>query len=96
MLTEEGIDGSRQWKRDRALVFGYERPDAWDALDKIACPTLLVRGSDSTLLTRDVAIRMQKRVPDCRLEELPNSGHWCYDENPEAFDKALLGFLGKP
>ena len=95
VLTKERADGSREWKRDRALVFGYERPDAWDALDKIACPTLLVRGSDSTILTRDVAIRMQKRIPDCRFEEFPDSGHWCYDENPEAFDKALLGFLGK-
>ena len=94
-LTKQAADGSREWKRDRALVLGYERPDAWDALDKITCPTLLVRGSDSTLLTRDVATRMQKRIPDCRLEEVPNGGHWCYDENPEAFERGLLNFLSK-
>lgn len=95
VLTTERADGSREWKRDRALVFGYERPDAWEALDKITCPTLLVRGAESTLLTKEVAVRMQKRIQNCRLEELPNSGHWCYDENPRAFDQALLDFLGK-
>ena len=83
------------WKRDRALVLGYERPDAWKALDTINCPTLLVRGADSTLLTHDVALRMRARISNCQLVELTNAGHWCYDENLKEFENALLEFLGK-
>lgn len=41
VLTREEPGGSRVWKRDRALILNYERPDAWEALDKIGCPTLL-------------------------------------------------------
>ena len=95
MLTREAPGGTRVWKRDRALVLGYERPDAWEALDRIGCPTLLVRGADSTLLTHNVAVRMRERIPTCQLVELSNAGHWCYDENPAEFEKAVLGFLGK-
>ncbi len=93
VLTREESGGARVWKRDRALVLGYERPDAWEALGKIGCPTLLVRGADSPLLTHNVAERMQERIPNCELVELPNAGHWCYDENPADFQQAVLEFL---
>ena len=95
VLTRKNPGGSRVWKRDRALILGYERPDAWEALGSIGCPTLLVRGTDSTLLTHDVAVRMRERIPSCELVELANAGHWCYDENPAEFERAVLGFLGK-
>ena len=95
VLTRKAPGGTRVWKRDRALVMGYERPDAWEALNRIGCPTLLMRGADSPLLTHDVAVRMRERIPTCQLVELPNAGHWCYDENPQEFEKAVLGFLGK-
>ncbi len=95
VLTREDPGGTRAWKRDRALVLGYERPDAWEVLDKIGCPTLLVRGANSPLLIHDVAVRMRVRIPNCQLAELGDAGHWCYDENPADFEKAVLGFLGK-
>lgn len=93
VLTKNGPSGTLEWKRDRALVMGYERPDAWDALDKIVCPTLLVRGVSSPILTHEVAVRMEKRIPNCRLVELPNAGHWCYDENPAEFERTVRAFL---
>ncbi len=93
-MTRETPEGKRVWKRDRALVMGYERPDAWAYLDGIACPTLLVRGAQSTLLIHDVAERMQRRIPNCQFVEVPGGAHWCYDENPGGFLSALRGFLG--
>lgn len=47
----------------------------WAAYDAVACPTLLIRGADSDLLTRDVALAMTGRGPRPELIELPGIGH---------------------
>lgn len=94
-LTREAGEGKRAWKRDRALVLNYQRPDAWEGLRRIQCPTLIVRGAQSPLLTHPVAQRMQESIPNARLVELAGVGHWCYDEDPHGFLRAVLRFLGK-
>jgi pimeloyl-ACP methyl ester carboxylesterase len=43
--------------------------------DEIACPTLLIRGADSDLLPRDVALQMTRRGPRPRLVEFAGVGH---------------------
>lgn len=45
------------------------------AYDAIACPTLLVRGAESDLLTADVALAMTQRGPRARLVEFSGVGH---------------------
>jgi len=47
----------------------------WKAYDAIRCPTLLLRGADSDLLTRDTALAMTQRGPRARLHEFANVGH---------------------
>ncbi len=47
----------------------------WAAYDAIKCPTLLVRGAESDLLTRDVAEEMTRRGPKARLIEIDGVGH---------------------
>jgi pimeloyl-ACP methyl ester carboxylesterase len=47
----------------------------WAAYDAIACPTLLIRGADSDLLTAAVAQTMTQRGPRPELVELPGVGH---------------------
>ena len=53
--------------RDQAML--------WAAYDAIRCPTLLVRGADSDLLSRDTAQLMTERGPKATLVEIPNVGH---------------------
>ncbi|HYD96116.1 MAG TPA: alpha/beta hydrolase [Noviherbaspirillum sp.] len=48
---------------------------SWMAYDAIACPTLLVRGAESDLLTPEVAKAMTERGPKARLVEIPGVGH---------------------
>jgi pimeloyl-ACP methyl ester carboxylesterase len=48
--------------------------DRWDALQAIACPTLVVRGTRSNVLSDDAAQRMVRTLPDGRLLEL-EAGH---------------------
>jgi pimeloyl-ACP methyl ester carboxylesterase len=92
-MTRRLPDGRLAWKRDRNVVTLYHRPDAWAYLPRITVPTLLVRGAESTLLTAPVAERMRRAIPRCTLVELPGGGHWCYDEQPEAFQRAVAAFL---
>jgi pimeloyl-ACP methyl ester carboxylesterase len=50
-------------------------PDLWPLWDAIACPTLVLRGAESDLLSPDVAGNMAKRGPRPRVIEFPGVGH---------------------
>jgi pimeloyl-ACP methyl ester carboxylesterase len=47
----------------------------WAAYDAIRCPTLLVRGEHSDLLSRETAQAMLQRGPHPTLVEIPDTGH---------------------
>ncbi len=76
----------------------YRRPrpnpeEGWALMPKITCPTLLVRGAESDILSRETAERMAREIPDCRLVEVPDSGHSVPLDNPQGFLAAVRGFL---
>src|SRR5262249_3391108 len=65
-----------------------QRPDpdaSWALLPKIACPTLLVRGAESDILSRETADRMVRTIPNCRLVEVEGSGHSVPLDRPNGF-----------
>ena len=47
----------------------------WNPYDAITCPTLLLRGAESDLLPREVALEMTRRGPRPQLVEFPDVGH---------------------
>ena len=47
----------------------------WRSYDAITCPTLLLRGAESDLLTHDTALAMTERGPKARLVEFAGIGH---------------------
>ena len=47
----------------------------WAAYDAIRCPTLLLRGVDSDILSRDTAAAMTGRGPKASLHEFAGVGH---------------------
>jgi pimeloyl-ACP methyl ester carboxylesterase len=47
----------------------------WAAYDAIKCPTLLVRGAESDLLSHETAQAMTQRGPTAQLVELQGVGH---------------------
>ena len=95
-------DGSWTWRYDVGLRNGTytiraapeEAPATWASLRNITCPTLLVRGVDSDILSPELAQRMLESIPDCRLVEVPDSGHAVPLDNPSGFLKAVQPFLG--
>ena len=47
----------------------------WAGYDKVRCPTLLIRGAESDLLSEATAQAMTERGPKARLVTLPGVGH---------------------
>jgi pimeloyl-ACP methyl ester carboxylesterase len=66
-----------------ALPFRHVTPEVaaageallWQAYDRITCPTLLMRGADSDLLTPATAQAMTQRGPRATLREFAAVGH---------------------
>jgi pimeloyl-ACP methyl ester carboxylesterase len=50
-------------------------PDLWPLWDAIRCPTLVLRGAESDLLSPATAQAMTTRGPKARLVEFPGIGH---------------------
>jgi pimeloyl-ACP methyl ester carboxylesterase len=66
----------------------------WAAYDAIRCPTLLVRGSDSDLLSGETAEEMTRRGPKPQLVEFAGVGHaptFMHDYQIAAARAFLLG-----
>lgn len=47
----------------------------WNAYDKLRHPTLVLRGAESDLLSRETAHAMTQRGPRARVHEFPGVGH---------------------
>jgi proline iminopeptidase len=62
-------------------------------LRKIEAPTLVVVGDDDFICGPVCADAIVREVPDARLVTIPESGHFVYVEQPEAFRTALIDFL---
>ena len=50
-------------------------PDLWGVWDAIRCPTLILRGAESDLLSAATADAMGKRGPQPKVVEFPDVGH---------------------
>lgn len=91
-------DGRLTWKYDKVLRTQAREdrrdvPDLWSDLARIACPTLIVRGVESDVLSPPIAKRMLETLPDGRLVEIPDAGHTVPGDQPEAFLAAVRAFL---
>jgi len=51
-------------------------------LSDVRCPTLVIRGCDSTLLTREGATSLVEKLPSGRLLEISGAGHNVHLERP--------------
>jgi pimeloyl-ACP methyl ester carboxylesterase len=65
----------------------------WQRFDAITCPTLLLRGAESDLLSRDTALAMTQRGPKAQLREFSGVGHapmLVVDDQVDAVRRFLL------
>lgn len=68
------------------------RPDVEDRLGEIRVPTLVIVGERDALLPAGRV--MQERISGCRFVLIKDSPHGTANWRPDAFNKAVLDFLG--
>jgi len=94
-------DGGFTWKYDRgirdAIRSGQWRDpiDLWSAWGMIACPTLIIRGADSDVLSAGTAQRMTDMCAAAQLVEVAEAGHTVPGDQPERFLALVSDFLGR-
>ncbi|MET9067156.1 alpha/beta fold hydrolase [Streptosporangium sandarakinum] len=71
------------------------RPDSFDTLRGLKVPALVLVGEEDGLTPRDDAEAMVEAVPDGRLAVIEKAGHLSAVEQPEAFNRALAGFIAE-
>jgi pimeloyl-ACP methyl ester carboxylesterase len=101
-------DGRFERKADPAFMAGRpgqgeaeaearERDTAkrlWDALARIPCPTLVVRGAASDILSPEIADRMVDDVlVKGQLAVVPRAAHSVMTDNPAGFVEAVSAFV---
>ncbi|MBM3222539.1 MAG: alpha/beta hydrolase [Candidatus Tectomicrobia bacterium] len=93
-----GADGQWRWRWDIALLEWRRlhqslRQDLYASLKRIQCPTLLIRGQHSPLLTPEVAEKMIQALPDGRLVEVARAAHTVNADNAAEFNAVTAAFL---
>jgi len=84
-LTETSViqrpDGRWAFRYDPRIAepfkaaFTGQEIDLWPLYERIACPTLVIRGAETDLLARDTWQRMGACGPRAKLAEIPGVGH---------------------
>jgi len=84
-LTETWVrrseDGSWRPHYDTRIAEAYRATmpekdlEIWPIYDAVRCPTLLIRGEQSDVVSRQTAAEMARRGPKAKVVELPGVGH---------------------
>ncbi|MDE2787798.1 MAG: alpha/beta hydrolase [Chloroflexota bacterium] len=97
--TRQLPDGKLGWKFDPAIreqrINGTAAPatDLWPALENITCPTLVVRGTETDLLTQETADRMVDTLAQGSMVNIERAGHMVFEDNPSDFIDAVKSWL---
>ena len=97
-VLREDAAGCWRWKMDPAYIRQRVehgppvRPDLWPVLRALPCPTLVVRGMESDVLSEAQAGRMADMLPKGALLSLPKAAHAPTLVEPEALP-AVTRFL---
>ena len=88
-------DGKWTWKYDKALRTPgrnerqWTSEQLWDAVVKITCPTLVIRGGNSDIFADATMAKMKEVIPNCSTVTVPDAGHLVAGDNPADFLTAV-------
>ncbi len=91
--------GKWTWKYDKALRSSERSFQAsallnlWDDVHAIRCPTLIIKGGESDILSAESAVKLQAAIPGSRLAVVPGAGHSVMGDNPASFVASAREFL---
>ena len=66
----------------------------WEYLKQVICPTLLLHGMESDILSRETAQRVTHTLVFGSVVDIERAGHGVPGDNPDAFEVAVRRFLG--
>jgi 3-oxoadipate enol-lactonase len=69
--------------------------DATDRLSEVQCPALIIAGEDDPGTPVAMAQQIYAALPSSELATLRPASHLCNLEQPDEFNRVLLGFLNK-
>ena len=78
---------------DAQVLRQFAALDSRFELERIECPTLFLRGSESPVMDRANGIAMLHRVAHSSLVQIPRAGHYPFLDNPTATTDELRRFL---
>lgn len=93
----EGPDGYRpQFRREHMLqaAEGFDVKDWWEELERVQCPTLVVKGGASSC-PREELQEMARRLPHGEYAEVAGAGHTVAFDQPEGYRAVVEPFLLK-
>ena len=61
--------------------------DAYDRLDRIACPTLVIGGTEDRIVTGQASRELAERIPGAELVLYQGLGHGLYEEAPDFLER---------
>lgn len=95
-------DGKWTWKFDKRFREGVDTlrvgssmsgEEMWELYRAVECPTLLIRGSESDVLTPEVAERTVAEMQRAQLVVVPGAGHSVPGDAPDEFTNAVTDFI---
>ena len=97
-------DGVYTWDFDPILRDPLSRPpdadpgqrrlsDLWDCADRLQCPTMIVRGQETDMLTPEAIQRLHRRVSGSRVSLIEDAGHSVPTDQPAALSLNIREFL---
>ena len=91
--------GKWTWKYDSYFASSHRGADPKAmhdmlaaAAQKISCPTMLVRGGQSDVLSLEGAREFQRLIPGSAFALVEGAGHSVMGDNPAGFEAAVRGF----
>lgn len=64
-------------------------------LETLKVPTLLMSGPADHSTPPSISRMLARHIPDCEVVIIEEAGHSSYWENPNAFNRAVLDFIGR-
>ncbi|MPZ99843.1 MAG: alpha/beta fold hydrolase [Dehalococcoidia bacterium] len=100
----EGAGGALTWDFDPIFRDPMARPpepdpgqrrlaDLWDCVDRVQCPTMIVRGAETDMLTPEAIQRLHRRIPGSRVSLIEDAGHPVPTDQPSSLSLNVREFL---
>jgi pimeloyl-ACP methyl ester carboxylesterase len=88
--------GRLEWRYDRDAAIetlAVAARDMWEHVRRVKCPTAVLRGELSNVLTPETTARLNREFQNGQVLTIPGAGHSIWGDNPGATQRAIGTFL---